>query len=160
MTPRAATPADIPELVRVINLAYLVEAEMFHGDRTSVADIGERLQRPNATFLVIDDNVSPGRIAGAVCVETRGNRGYFGMLAVDPSKQGRGLGRVLVRAAEAYCASAGCADLDLDVVDLRTELPGFYTALGFTRVGVTPFADPSRTKVPVHLVQMTKPLNV
>ena len=145
----------------MINLAYRVEADMFHGERTSEPDVRERLGRANATFLAIDDDAAdagPRRLAGAVYVEVRDRRGYFGMLAVDPSWQGRGLGRLLVRAVEDYCAKAGCVELDLDVVDLRTELPGFYHALGFTRTGSIPYPRPSETKQPVHLIQMTKRL--
>ena len=162
-TARIATDADVPELARVINLAYHVEAEMFHGQRTNEADVRERLGRPNATFLVLDDDTAdgrPGRLVGAVYVQVTERRGYFGMLAVDPSRQGQGLGRVLVRAVEDHCAKAGCVDLDLDVVDLRAELPGFYNALGFTRIGAMPYPDPSHTKQPVTLIQMIKALVV
>lgn len=145
----------------MINLAYQVEAHLFLDERTSVPDVRERLDRTNATFLVIDADdagVPRGTLAGAVYVEIDDGRGYFGMLAVDPSRQGRGLGRALVHAAESHCAAAGCTDLDLDVVDLRTELPPFYHALGYTRVGATPYGDPERTRQPMQLVHMTKSL--
>jgi GNAT superfamily N-acetyltransferase len=161
MTPRNATLADVAELVRVINLAYQVEATMFHGARTSEADVIERLGRPNAAFVVLHDDasgVAGRRLAGAVFVETRENRGFFAMLSVDPRYQGRGLGRTLVRAAESYCREAGCRVVDIDVVDLRTELPGFYATLGFTRTGATPYPDPAGTKRPVQLIRMEKPL--
>jgi predicted N-acetyltransferase YhbS len=159
MPTRLATLDDVPELVRVINRAYEVEADMFVDKRTDDADVRERLARPNACILVVDDDASNGRVlAGAVYVETRGERGYFGPLAVDPDRQGRGLGRELVRAAERHCASAGCVFLDLDMVDLREELPRFYSALGFTMIGRTPYPDPSRTQRPVQLVHMTKPI--
>ena len=160
MPTRLATLDDVPELVRVINLAYAVEAGMFVDKRTNDTDVRERLARPNACFLVVDDDRASngGALAGAVYVETRGERGYFGPLAVDPDRQGRGLGRELVHAAERHCASAGCVFLDLDVVDLRTELPGFYSALGFTTLGRTPYPDPSHTLRPVQLVHMSKPI--
>jgi ribosomal protein S18 acetylase RimI-like enzyme len=161
LVPRPATPADSAELVRVINLAYQVEADMFVDARTNEADVRERLAMPNATFLVLDDPADgAARLAGAVFVETRGSRGYFAMLSVDPAYQGRGLGRALARAAEAHCRVAGCQVLDIDVVDLRLELPGFYSALGFTRTGSTPYPDPTRTKRPVHLIRMEKPLTI
>jgi ribosomal protein S18 acetylase RimI-like enzyme len=161
MAVRQATAADLAALVRVINRAYVVEAHIFHLERTSAADVSERLARPNACFLVIDAQTVPPAhpvLAGAVYVETRGDRGYFGMLAVDPDAQGRGLGRELIRAAEAHCRAAHCAFMDIDVVDQRAELPGFYATLGFAPVGATPFADASATKLPVRLIHMTKPL--
>ena len=158
MIPRPATLADVDALVRVINLAYLVEADMFHGTRTTDADVYDRLARPNAVFLVVPDDAADGVLLGSVHVETRGDRGYFGMLAVDPACQGRGLGRALVRAAEDYCRAAGSVAMDLDVVDLRRELTAFYGSLGYVVVGESPFARPEQTKRPVRLIHMTKRL--
>jgi GNAT superfamily N-acetyltransferase len=77
---------------------------------------------------------------------------------VHPEFQGTGLGRILVEAAEAHCRAAGCRALDIDVVNLRTELPTFYAKFGFQTVGVTPFPAPNKLKQPVHLVLMTKSL--
>ena len=157
MIPRLATLTDVAELVRVINAAYLVEAEMFHGTRTTAADVRERLARPNAAFLVVPRDAS-AVLAASVYVETGRDRGYFGMLAVDPACQGRGLGRVLVQAAEAHSRAAGCAAMDLDVVDLRGELTTFYGALGYVAVGESPYPHPEQTKQPVRLIHMSKPL--
>jgi len=158
MIPRPATLADVDALVRVINLAYLVEADMFHGTRTTDADVHDRLAQPNALFLVAHDDAADGVLLGSVYVETRADRSYFGMLAVDPACQGRGLGRALVRAAEDYCRAAGSVAMDLDVVDLRRELTSFYGSLGYLVVGESPFAHPEQTKRPVRLIRMTKPL--
>jgi GNAT superfamily N-acetyltransferase len=160
MSVRLATSADTTALVRVINRAYVVEAHIFEGDRTDEAEILERLGRPNACFLVIDDTEPAserGALAGAVYVETREDRGYFGMLSVDPDRQGRGLGRALIAAAEAWCSAAACAHMDIDVVDQRLELPGFYSALGYSTRGVTPFPNP-RCKLPVKMIHMAKAL--
>lgn len=152
---RIARSADVPALVRLINSAHRVEVFFLHGDRTSTPDVVSKLEAPASDFLVIDDG---GELAGAVHVEVRGERGYFGLLSVDPSHQGRGLGRVLVEAAEAHCRAAGCRALDIDVVNLRTELPPFYAKFGFRPTGVTPFPAQSKLKQPVHLVVMSKPL--
>jgi len=54
MPVRFATTDDIPALARVINRAYVVEAHLFYGDRTDETEVRERLERPNACFLVID----------------------------------------------------------------------------------------------------------
>ena len=156
MTVRLATPDDVAALVRVINRAYVVEAHIFHGDRTSEAQVRERLGMPNACFLVIDDADAPGTLAGAVYVEMRGARGYFGMLSVDPNRQGLGLGRALINAAEHHGRAAGAEFMDIDVVEQRPELPGFYAAFGYSAISATPY--PHATKIPVRMVRMTKAL--
>ena len=64
-------------------------------------------------------------------MEVRGTRGYFGMLAVDPSRQSSGVGRRLVELAEQYARDHGCSVMDIRVVNLRTELQPFYRKLGY-----------------------------
>ena len=157
MTPRLATVADSGALTRLINAAYRVEAFFLRGERTSEPDVLARIETPGADFLVID-GTAPGGLAGTVYVEIGGDRGYFGLLSVDPDCQGTGLGRVLVEAAESYCRAAGCRVLEIDVVNLRTELPPFYAKFGFRPVGETPFPAPAKLKQPVHLILMSKPL--
>jgi ribosomal protein S18 acetylase RimI-like enzyme len=159
MPVRPATTTDIAALVRVINRAYLVEAHIFHGDRTNEAEVRERVEQPNACFLVIDDAESPrSMIAAAVYVELRGDRGYFGLLSVDPDRQKRGLARTLIAAAEAHASAAGCEVMDIDVVDQRIDLRGFYERFGYEPIAKTPYAKPGVTKVPVSMIRMAKTL--
>ncbi len=154
---REVTPHDVPALVRLINVAYRVEDFFIQGDRTHDAEIRGLLT--SDCFLVVDgDDPAKGHLAGAVYVSIEGDRGYFGMLAVDPARQGKGLGRALVAAAEDLCRRRGCRFLDLSVVDLRTELPPFYNKLGYKEFGVAPFPDPSKLTRPAQLIRMTKVL--
>jgi hypothetical protein len=44
------------------------------------------------------------------------------------------------------------------VVNVRENLFGDYEKLGFTPYGVVPFPVPEKARMPLHLVQMTKPL--
>ena len=160
MPTRLATTDDIPALTRVINRAYVVEAHLFHGDRTDEAEVRERMEKPNACFLAIDaPEGAPGNgtLAGAVFVEIRGDRSYFGMLSVDPDWQGGGFARELIAAAEAHASAAGCTFMDIDVVDQRMELPGFYARFGYVAGGSTPYPSTS-AKVPVKMIRMTKAL--
>jgi GNAT superfamily N-acetyltransferase len=151
---RNAGPDDLPALVRVINLAYQVEAFFVSGDRTDEAEL--RALLATGELLVVDLPERP--VAGAIYVELRGSRGYFGMLSVDPAHQRKGLARALILAAEERCRAAGCAFLDLNVVDLRSELPAFYAAFGYAPYDVAPFPTPARLSRPARLVKMTKPL--
>jgi GNAT superfamily N-acetyltransferase len=154
---RLATRADIAPLVRLVNAAYRVEDFFVDGDRTNAADIEARMASPSAAFLVIDGE-RKGELRGSVYVDVRGARGYFGMLAVDPARQKEGLGRALVLAAEAHCRAAGCRFLDLDVVNLRRELPAFYRRLGYAAFDTAPFPKGEKLRREAHLVLMTKPL--
>jgi GNAT superfamily N-acetyltransferase len=150
---RTATTADAEAIASLVNRAFLVERFFVEGDRTNAAEIRELLA--SGSFLVID---AGGALAACVYVEVRGERGYFGLLAVEPSLQGKGLGRRLVDAAEAECRAAGCRAIDILVVDLRAELPPFYEKLGYSRTGTEPFTEPGRAKLPCEFIAMSKPL--
>ncbi len=156
MRTRPATAEDVPAIVRLVNRAYRVEDFFVSGDRTTVAEIEQKRSHPAGILLVLEEE--DGALAGSVYVEIRGERGYFGLLSIDPDRQGRGLGRVLVRAVEAHCRAAGCRHLDLDVVNLREGLPAFYESLGFVPYGTGPFPTPGKLTREAHVVLMTKPL--
>ena len=156
---RAADCSDVPAIAEVINGAYRVEAAFIEGDRTAPEMIAAMLAEPDSAFLVVD-NPDPAtkRLAGAVFVQVRGTRGYFGPLAVDPMLQGKGLGKAFVRAVEAYCRDRKCEQLDLDVLSFREELPPFYAALGFVMSGTAEYDEHQRLRCPAHFILMTKAL--
>lgn len=149
---RLATAADAEEIARLINDAYQVERFFTEGDRTSPDEVRELLRK--GTFILAADG--DGAVVGCVYVEVRGPRGYFGLLAVDPRRQAQGIGRTLVAFAEDHCRAAGCAFMDLQVVDLRAELPPFYRALGYAESGTAAF--PAASKVPCRFILMSKAL--
>jgi len=99
-----------------------------------------------------------GALAGCVYTELRGERGYFGLLAVEPPRQGSGIGASLIAAAEERCRSAGCCFMDLTFVNVRQELPGYYQRFGYVENGTLPFPADQIAEIPVHLVRMSKPL--
>jgi GNAT superfamily N-acetyltransferase len=154
MNLRIATDADVDGLVSLINAAYEVEQFFVTGDRTDAIDLRSRMQR--GQFLLIESE--PGAIAGCAFVAVHGRDGFMGMLSVAPARQGHGLGRALAIAAEEYCRSHGCSEIEVEVVNLRTELPPFYRKLGYRESGERPFPDTTRTTRPCHFVVMRKPL--
>ncbi|MEO5903869.1 MAG: GNAT family N-acetyltransferase [Gemmatimonadaceae bacterium] len=158
MKTRYATRTDIPELVRIINNAYRVEDFFVDGDRINADDVTSRMETPDACFLVID-SPDTGSLAAGVWVNVQENRGHFAVLSVDPAFQGKGLARVLIDAVEAHCRKAGCEWLDIEVVNLRLELPPFYAKLGFVPNGTAVFTDIGKLKREAHLDLMTKPLS-
>jgi GNAT superfamily N-acetyltransferase len=148
---RLGAESDVEELVRLINAAFVVERFVFEGDR--VDGIGVSRYMTSGKFLLAED---ASGLAGCVYVETRGRRGYVGLLSVDPQRQGSGLGRKLMDAAEDYFRDAGCEAVDLRVISPRTPLPAFYQHLGYAETGTVPFPDDAHAKVSGHFILMSK----
>jgi ribosomal protein S18 acetylase RimI-like enzyme len=150
---RTAVQSDIDSLARLINSAFRVEQPFIDGDRTNPD--GVRAYMGKGKFLLAEDSAG---LAGCVYVELRGDRGYLGLLGVDPQRQGTGLGRKLMDAAEIFFRRAGCVAVDLRVVSARTPLPSFYRRLGYLETGTAPFAPDVPAKVPCHYILMSKTL--
>ena len=160
---RIAVPRDARAVAALISLAYRVEDFFKIGDRTDEADVLSRMRKGEFLLLLEekeDDEgeVEGGALVGAVYVVIHGETGYFGMLSIDPARQGHGLGRQLIAAAEAHCRNAGCRQMELEVVNLRTELPPFYRRFGYAETVTRPFPDHERAKLPCHFIVMTKSL--
>jgi len=144
---------DIDPLVRLINSAFRVEQPFIEGDRIDPEGIRSYIAK--GKFLLAEDSAG---LAGCVYVELRGNRGYLGLLGVDPPRQGTGLGRKLLNAAENLFHEAGCQAIDLRVISARAPLPAFYRHLGYRQTGTAPFAPDGPVKVPCHYILMSKSL--
>jgi len=151
LTIRAADGSDIHSLVRLINAAFIVEQFVFDGDRINAEETQAFMEK--GRFLLAEDWAG---LAGCVYLEIRKDRGYLGLLAVDPARQGTGLGRKLVVAAEDYFRARGCCVVDLRVISQRTPLPPFYRRLGYIETGTAPFAPSLQAKVPGHYIVMSK----
>ena len=160
---RIASHQDALNLARIINDAFVVEAFFKIGDRTSADEIAA-LMHAGGEFLVLDKsepgtrNPEPGTPEGCVYVKCTGDRGYFGMLSIDPTRQRQGLGRRLIDAAEARARERGCKFMDIHIVNLREELPAYYRRLGYVENGTLPFSDPGRASLPCFFMVMSKPL--
>lgn len=150
---RESTPADVPAITALINRAFEVEKFFIARDRTSVAETAA--MRDKGAYLLGEEE---GALLACVYVEIRKDRGYFGVLSVDPGHQKRGLGRTLVDAAEDYARRAGCTAMDIRVVNLRAELPPFYDKLGYKTIATEPFSQPEEASQPCHFLVMSKAL--
>lgn len=150
---RIAAAEDVEPLARLINAAFVVEQPFIEGERIDPAGVREYMKK--GKFLVGEDAMG---LAGCVYVELRGPRGYLGLLGVAPARQGKGLGRKLMDAAENYFRSAGCRAIDLRIISPRIRLPAFYKYLGYSQTGTAPFAPDVPVKVPCHYILMSKQL--
>jgi sugar-phosphatase len=152
---RRALSNDRAAMAELINSAFAIE-KFLEGNRTNEDELAQRMRK--GEFLLGHDE--SGTLAAVVYVELRGAHGYFGMLAVDPKRQGSGLGRMMVEAAEGYCRERGCTAMDLTVLSLRPELPPLYRKLGYVESGVEEFrpSRPLKESLECHCIVMSKAL--
>src|SRR5271167_1766210 len=87
MKTRTAQPEDAASIARLVNVAFRPERFFIDADRTNPEKVRALLQK--GKFLLVEQ---AGALAACVYVELRDDRGYFGMLAVDPTLQRSGLG--------------------------------------------------------------------
>lgn len=152
---RTAGADDVGAIVALVNEAYRVEAFFIRGPRTDEKEIAGLLAVGG--FLLAD---GPDGLEGCIYVEPRGTVGYFGLLSVAAVRQGRGLGRRLIAAAEAGLRSARCQIVEILVVNQRQELFPLYAALGYAEAGAAAFPESERARLirPCHFVVMRKVL--
>jgi len=97
-------------------------------------DIARKLAVQRDGFLVATDRV--GKIVGSVMAGYDGHRGWVNYIAVDPAYRLRGIGRILMRAAEDWLIEQGCPKLNLQLRDVNDDAALFYERLGYRRDAV------------------------
>ena len=148
---RAAGRIDAPAVVELVEAAYrgdrsgqgwTTEADLLDGQRTDVEQVTELISRTGSLVLMADQD----DVLVACChLERRGrSSAYFGMFAVDPARQGGGVGRAMVEEARRRAAACGCDEIRMTVIRQRTDLIAWYGRLGFAPTGETepfPYGD-------------------
>ena len=150
---RPAILADVDRLQAFVHGAYrgdsarrgwTHEADLLDGQRTDVEALRAMLEDPAYVILLAERD---GGLAGCVSVNDKGEGlAYLGMLSVDPERQGEGLGRRLIAAAEALAVEEfGARTMEMTVIVQRRELIDWYVRRGYAETGETrpfPAADP------------------
>lgn len=135
---REAVKADLPEVLRL-----LAQPDMDDGTVLSLANaerIFERMARyPDYRMHVA---IRDGRIVGSFALLIMDNLGHQGApsgviedVMVDPSCQGRGIGRAMMQYALRLCGEKGCYKVALSSNLTRERAHAFYESLGFERHG-------------------------
>lgn len=137
---RVGVPADFGEVARLTVAAYAESGQLAEesGYAAALADVASRAEQ--GILLVAEGD---GRLLGAVTLVLPGSRyaelcrpgeAEFRMLAVDPSAQGRGVGRLLVRECVRRARQQGCSALVICYRDFAAAAERLYLSEGFTRV--------------------------
>lgn len=148
-----ATEAEVDAVVALVQAAYrgevsrqgwTSEADLLDGQRTDPAMVRELLATPGAHILLVRHQAD---LVG--CCELRhlseARRAYLGMFAVDPARQGQGLGSAVLAEAERIARGEwGTTHLELTVIDVRDDLLAWYRSRGYELTGETapfPYGD-------------------
>ncbi|HEX7044482.1 MAG TPA: GNAT family N-acetyltransferase [Burkholderiales bacterium] len=154
---RRADVRDTADIVALVNSAYrgdssragwTTEADLLDGQRTDAAEIAELIGRPQSLMLLC---LEEDRLIGCVHLERiADDTAYFGMFTVEPTLQGRGIGKRFLREAERTTrAMWGVRKLRMTVISRRHELIAFYERRGFRRTGERePFPRDIRFGIP------------
>ena len=145
---RHATPADAEAISQLVNSAYrgdssragwTTEADLLGGQRTDAAAILEFLHGSDTLQRVLPLLFdSDGTLLACLQLERDGAEGYLGQFAVSPTRQGAGLGRTLLTAAEEHARSHWrCQAMRMTVLEQRPELIAWYARCGYLPTGET-----------------------
>ena len=93
-----------------------------------VGDIQFAREKPESDILVAE---AGGEIAASVMVGHDGHRGTVYYVSVDPSHQGKGYGRQVMKAAEGWLKDRGVWKLNLLLRADNTKIRSFYESLGY-----------------------------
>jgi ribosomal protein S18 acetylase RimI-like enzyme len=93
-------------------------------------DIQRKLRVQPELFLV---GLLDQAIVATVMAGYEGHRGWVNYLAVAPDLQRRGLGRIILAAAEQRLRALGCAKINLMVRSSNEAVIAFYQHLGYQR---------------------------
>ena len=148
-----AKAADIYDIAAVVNLAFKAGHDFIAGERTSHGEILGLMK--SSVFLVA---IQDGQIVGTVQTQQNGTSGYFGMLAVDPRFQRRGIGVALREAVENHCRESGCKELTLTTASVRPELVQYYARSGYSVTNTESQPNDVQFKEKFYFIRMMKEL--
>lgn len=96
-------------------------------------DFDLAMSNPTSSILLARHGLA---LVGSVMVGFDGHRGWVYYLACDPEQRGKGIGRALMAAAEAWLRARDCPKIQLMVRIDNSTAKGFYAAIGYTEQDV------------------------
>ena len=135
---RHATRRDVPALVALVNSAYrgdssragwTTEADLLGGIRIDTERLEAAVGNDGSVVLIHESD------DGVVCcaqLENTGEDCYLGMLTTRPTLAGKGFGRKMIEAAEAWAANHWhVRAMHMTVLEQRPELIAWYERRGY-----------------------------
>ncbi len=148
---RKANTADASAIAALVQSAYrgesskagwTTEADFLAGQRTDVSDVEQIIDTPGQQIVLCTR--ANGQLLASAQLELDGALGHFGMFAVQPALQSKGVGKAMLAHCEALALQAGCSHMEMWVIWLRESLLAFYQRRGYERTAKThpfPYGD-------------------
>ena len=124
-------PAEIID--RDATIALWQAAGLTRPWNDSNSDFDLALANATSTILLARESAD---LVGSVMVGFDGHRGWVYYLASDPKQRGKGIGRALMAAAEAWLRKRECPKIQLMVRNDNSAAKGFYAAIGYAEQDV------------------------
>ncbi len=138
---RLARPEDAVRIVALVESAYrgersrrgwTTEADLLDGQRTDLPMVREILAARGNAILLLER----GEVLGCAHLRREERVAWFGLFAVQPEAQGRGIGGAMLAAAELFARERWrCRELRMMVISLRRELIAWYDRRGYRPTG-------------------------
>jgi ribosomal protein S18 acetylase RimI-like enzyme len=141
---QTATIQDSEKLAKLVNSAYrgdhskkgwTTEADLLDGQRTDAESLSASIEAPLNQFELVFEGRSENLLGSVHLIQELPETLYFGMLTVDPTLQGQGFGKILLKHAEDVARGYGFKKLRCTVIPTRKELIDFYKRRGFKETG-------------------------
>jgi len=124
---RAATEVDVPRLSELVRAAYSVYVPRMGREPRPMVDDYLTVVRERDVVLAEEE----GRVVGMAVLAVTEEGFLLDNLAVDPARQGQGVGRALLLEAEAAARRAGFDAIYLFTHETMTENIALYERIGY-----------------------------
>lgn len=139
---RAATLADVPDIVALVESAYrgdsgrrgwTTESDLLDGNRTNKREVAMLIAKPDNRVLLAHRDGTP---VACSHIRKQGDSCHFGLFAVNPELQRGGVGKQMIREAERVAREDyRCGQMEMTVISVRAELLAWYERRGYRRTG-------------------------
>ena len=130
---RRANAGDVPAVRDIVERAYSVYMERI-GRRPGPMDDGYDARGREANVFVAEG--SDGAVAGLIVLAPARGHVLMENVALDPDRQGAGIGRALLAYAEEFALGRGVAEVRLYTHVTMTENQAMYRRLGYRQDGL------------------------
>ena len=133
---------NIDEITTLVNSAYrgetsrqgwTTEADLLEGIRIDKETLADYYEENSSAILICKNDGQ--KITGCVYLKKENEQLYLGMLTVAPALQGKGIGKLLLKASEEEAKQSGCKSIVMTVISVRHELINWYKKYGYIETG-------------------------